>query len=121
MSTIQTLAVKGIKNFFTLKPKRNPVVSSVQAALGVAFIYISQLMDFTSTYIGLSKGATEQNVLMSTAISNYGITGFFLIKVVIAGSFLAWFTYKRKYAPWVIGSLYVAITIWNSYIIYLAS
>ena len=121
MSTIQTLAVKGLKNFFTLKPKRNPVVSSLRAALGVAFIYVSQLMDFTSTVIGLSRGATEQNVLMATAIGNYGITGFFLIKVVAAGSFLAWFSYKRKYAPWVIGSLYVAITIWNSYIIYLAS
>lgn len=121
MSTIQTLAVKGLKNFFTLKPKRNPSITPARAILGIAFIYIAQLMDFTSTYIGLSKGATEQNALMASAISNYGITGFFLIKVVAAGSFLAWFTYKRKYAPWVIGSLYVAITIWNSYIIYLAS
>lgn len=121
MSTIQTLAVKGLKNFFSFKPKRNPSVTPVRAALGVAFIYISQLMDFTSTYIGLSKGATEQNVLMATTIGNFGIPGFFLIKVVLAGSFLAWFSYKRKFAPWVIGSLYVAITIWNSYIIYLAS
>ena len=121
MSTIQTLAVKGLKNFCSLKPKRNPNVSTVTAAWGVVFTYVAQLMDFTSTKIGLSKGASEQNVLMATVIGDYGILGFFLIKVVLAGSFLAWFTYKRKYAPWVIGSLYVAITIWNSYIIYLAS
>jgi len=121
MSTIQTLAVKGLKNFFSLKPKRNPSISDKRAILGVLFVYLTQISDFTSTVIGLGRGAAEQNPLMANSIEFGGYPGFFLIKVVLAGTFLAWFTWKRKYAPWVLGGLYAAVTIWNSYIIYLAS
>jgi hypothetical protein len=121
MSTIQTLAVKGLKNFFSLKPKRNPSITSDRAKLGLLFIYLTQLSDFTSTVIGLSVGAAEQNPLMANTIAFGGYPGFFLFKVVLAGTFLGWFTWKRKYAPWVIGSLYAAITIWNSVIIFIAT
>jgi hypothetical protein len=118
MSTIKTLAVKGLKNFFTLKPKRDYSITQNRAIFGALFVVLTQITDFTTTVTGLELGATEQNALMATAITAAGYPGFFSLKL-LSGLFLAWFSWKRRYAPWVIGGLYTAVSLWNSVVIYL--
>lgn len=117
MSTIKTAAIKGLKAFFTLKPKRNPNISVRRATIGVIAVYLTQLTDFTSTYIGLSLGAVEQNPVMHSVIESGGYAGFFLAKVFLGGSILAWYSWKRKYAPWVFAAIYGGISIWNATVI----
>ena len=112
MSTI----TKGIKQFFTLVPERDNLISNRRAWLGVSAILLTQLTDFTSTVIGLNAGANEANGVMYNVIATGGISTFLAIKL-LAGSFLAWYSFRRRFAPWIISGLYTVVTVWNLFII----
>lgn len=106
-------AINGLKAFFSPVPKRDLSVSRRRAAYGAIAVVATQLTDFTSTYIGITfSGAVEGNGLMAEVMSNYGWTGFLAVKL-LGAAFLAWFTYRRKFAPWVLSGFYALITVWN--------
>jgi hypothetical protein len=112
MSTI----TKGIKQFFTVVPERDNQISNRRALLGAFAVIATQLTDFLTTTVGLSKGAAEQNSLMLNLITSTGTLGFLAVKLV-AGLFLAWYSYKRRFAPWIIAGIYTGVTLWNLLII----
>jgi hypothetical protein len=112
MSTI----IKGIKQFVTLVPERDNLISNRRAWLGVFAVVVTQLTDFLTTTVGLSSGAEEQNGLMLDVITNYGTFGFLGIKL-LAGLFLAWYSFRRRFAPWIISGIYTGVTLWNLLII----
>ena len=105
-----------LKNFFTLKPKRDYTISNKRAYYGVFAIFLTQLGDFASTAYGLSRNATEANGIMADFIHERGILAFLLLKI-IASIFLGYTTYKRKIAPWIIAGLYALVIIWNLVVI----
>ena len=112
--SVQTVVLKGVKTFFTIKPKRNPLITKRRAFYGALAVVATQATDFTSTVIGISQaGATEGNFLMASVMGSYGFLGFFAVKA-LGALFLSWYTYQRKYAPWVVAGIYGAVTIWNS-------
>ncbi len=105
--------VNGLKAFVNPVPKRDLSVSRRRAAYGALAVVATQLTDFTSTYIGITfSGAREGNGLMAEVLHTYGWTGFLAVKL-LGAAFLAWFTYRRKYAPWVLSGFYTLVTIWN--------
>ena len=115
--SVQTIVLKGVKTFFTIKPKRNPNISKRRAVYGAIAVAATQATDYTSTFIGIHfAGATESNGIMADVINNYGFLGFLGIKV-LGAVFLAWYTYQRRYAPWVVAGIYAAVTLWNSTVI----
>jgi hypothetical protein len=109
-----------IINFLGFKPKRNLNISNRTAWTAAILIVVTQITDFTTTTIGLNFGATEGNSLMADFIHQNGILAFLAIKIV-ASIFLAWSTFRRKYAPWVIAGMYGLVTIWNCAIIVFVS
>ena len=112
MSTI----TKGVKQFFTLIPIRDNQISNRRAWLGVFAILATQVTDFVTTTIGLSAGANEANSIMYDVITASGTLGFLAIKLS-AGAFLAWYSFKRRFAPWIISGIYTAVTVWNTIVI----
>jgi hypothetical protein len=105
-----------IKNFLGFNPKRNLNISNRYAWTAAIAIVLTQITDFTTTTIGLNSGATEGNSLMADFIHQNGILAFLALKI-IASIFLAWSTFRRKYAPWIIAGMYAIVTIWNCAII----
>jgi hypothetical protein len=107
-TTLQTIA----RGFFTLRPTRNPNVSTHTAIKGAAFVVLTQLTDFSSTVYGLSQGATEANGIMASLLAQHGVPGFAIVKA-LGAILLVWITYRRQRAPWVVGSIYAIVTLWN--------
>jgi len=105
-----------LKNFFTLKPKRDYTISNKRAYLAIIAIFITQIGDFASTAYGLSRTATEANGLMADFIHERGLLAFFTLKIV-ASIFLGFTTYKRRIAPWLIAGLYTLVVVWNLVVI----
>lgn len=115
MST-KTILLNATKTFFSIKPKRDSRISHNRAVLGVVAVVLTQLGDFATTVYGLSIGATEANGLMATFIQEQGSLAFLALKLGAAG-FLAWVTWKRRIAPWIITGLYTAVILSNLYVI----
>jgi hypothetical protein len=111
-NTIKTAA----RSFFTLRPVRNNTITTKSAIVGATAIALTQLGDATTTIIGLEFGAAEANQLMLSVIESTGYPGFVGIKV-LSIAFLAWYSWKRKYAPYIISGLYAAVVLWNTYVI----
>lgn len=108
---------KAVQNFFTIKPKRDFTVSKSRAITGFVLIALSQLADAFSTIYGISKsGAKEANGLMAHFIHQHGLGAFLLLKIV-AVFFLGFSTYKRRYAPFILASIYFLVVVWNLLII----
>jgi hypothetical protein len=97
-----------IKQFFTLKPQRDADTSNLTAFWLTVAIFFTQIGDFLSTLLGLALGATEQNGLMASLITDHGISTFFGVKVV-AAAFLSWVFWKRPAASGFVICLYTAI------------
>lgn len=105
--------IEALKGFFSLRPRRDSRVTERRAKFGVLAIALTQLGDTISTYLGITyANAREANGIMLDVLTEHGWLGFIAVKV-FATVFLSWFTYRRKYAPWVISGLYAFITIWN--------
>jgi hypothetical protein len=111
-NTIKTAA----RSFFTLRPVRSKTITTKTATLGAAAILLSQLGDAASTIIGLELGASEGNVLMDSVLVSTGYAGFVAVKL-LAAAFLSWYSWKRKYAPWIIAGLYGLVVAWNASVI----
>lgn len=106
-----------VQNFFTLKPRPDFSVSKKRGYIGIALIAITQLLDAGTTAFGISqRGATEANGLMADFISKYGLRGFVMLKI-FAIVFLGVSTFRRKYAPFVIATIYALVVVWNLIII----
>ena len=115
MST-KTILLDATKTFFSLKPKRDARISRNTAIVAATAVVLTQFGDFATTVYGLSFGAREANGLMATFIQEQGSLAFLALKLGAAG-FLAWVTWKRRYAPWIITSLYTAVILSNLYVI----
>jgi hypothetical protein len=104
-TTIKRLA----RSFFSLRPIRNYAISTQRANIALAFVLITQFADLVSTSVGITyAGATEANGIMASLLAQYGLLGFALVKT-LGAAFLGWHSYRRKYAPWIIGGLYTLV------------
>lgn len=106
-----------MKQFFTLRPKRYDYVPRGLNAFQAVGIILAQLLDFSTTVVGLRLGAVEQNGPMAQLINTYGVGTFLTIKLV-AAAVLIWFAYRRPLAAWGISLVYYAIALWNLWVIY---
>lgn len=111
-----TLLMRYLKTFFGLKPKRNPLVSTKAAVWATIAIIVTQGLDFSTTVYGVSSGATEANGNMAHVMTTLGFTGFAGVKL-LGAAFLSWVFWRRKYAPWIVSTLYLGVAIWNSFVI----
>jgi len=108
-TTIKRMA----RSFFSLRPVRDYAISTHRANLGLAFVLITQFADLVSTSVGITyAGATEANGIMASLLAQYGLFGFAVVKT-LGAAFLGWHSYRRRYAPWVIGGLYTLVLINN--------
>jgi hypothetical protein len=114
--SIQTTLLTATKTFFSIKPKRDSRISRNTAIVAAIAVVLTQIGDFSTTVYGLSFGANEANGLMAQFIQEQGYLSFLALKLGAAG-FLAWVTWKRRYAPWVITALYTAVILSNLYVI----
>ena len=108
--------ITALVRFLGFNPKRDYNVSNKRAWTAAIAIVLTQIMDFTTTTFGLSNGANEGNGIMAEFIHRHGIFAFLALKI-FASVFLAWSTFRRKYAPWIIAVMYFLVTLWNCVII----
>ena len=102
-----------IRNFFRIKPIRDASVTTKHALIGVATVVLTQITDAASTIAGIEHGgAAEANGAMADLMASTGYGGFILVKLAGA-AFLSWYTWRRPRAPFVVASIYGAVTIWN--------
>ena len=87
------------------------------SVLAVLAIFFTQFSDFATTVIGLHMGAAEKNGLMDKVISNYGISGFFIVKV-LAAVVLAYLFSRRPLAAWSVSLMFLVVSLWNLTVIY---
>lgn len=107
---------KFIKEFFTLKPVRDITITRKRANIGALLIVLTQLGDFLTTWYGVTHaGAQEANPLIEPIV-NGSMFNFFIVKL-IGASLLIYFTYRRKYAPYIVCIPYVLVILWNILII----
>jgi hypothetical protein len=105
--------IANVLHFVGVKPKRDYSISDRRATAGALAILATQLTDFGSTVTGIQLGLLrEANGAMASVIETYGFTGFLAVKL-LGAAFLIWITFRRKYAPWVLASIYAGITVWN--------
>ena len=106
-----------VRSFFTLRPRRQANVArsvNIIQAFGLLF---AQLLDYSTTVVGLKLGAIEQNVAMATIINTYGQDTFLYIKLA-ASALLIWFAWSRPVAAWFLSLIYFAVALWNLSVIY---
>jgi hypothetical protein len=113
---IKDIIKKGVKSFFTLKPKRYPDTKTSVAVFLAILIPLTQALDFLSTKIGLSLGASEINPLMEAVILGSGISVMALIKA-LSSIFLIWFSWRRPVAALVIITLFGFVVLNNLIVI----
>jgi hypothetical protein len=107
-----------VQNFFSIKPRPDFSVSKKRGYLAFLAIAITQLGDALTTIYGISvAGANEANGIMADFISRYGLKGFLYLKL-FAIIFLGVSTFRRKYAPLIIASIYALVVVWNLLIIF---
>jgi hypothetical protein len=107
---------KVARGFFTLRPTRNPDIITSTALKGAAFVVITQIADFSTTVYGLTQGASEANGIMASLLAQHGVPGFAVVKVM-GTILLVWISYRRLHAPWVIGTIYGLVALWNLQVI----
>lgn len=112
---VKDLLIKGLKSFFTLKPKRYPDTKTSVAVFLAVLIPLTQALDYLTTNIGLQLGASEMNPIMEAAILGSGITMLALIKA-LSSVFLVWFSWRRPVAALVMITLF-AVVILNNLIV----
>ena len=102
-----------VRGFFRLKPIRYSSVPTRSAVIAATAVVLTQLADALSTYVGIEHGqATEANNAMASLMASTGYLGFFAVKLA-AGAFLAWYTWRRPKAPYVVVLIYSTVTVWN--------
>ena len=87
------------------------------SVLAVLAIFFTQFSDFATTTIGLHMGAAEKNGFMDKVISNYGISGFLIVKV-LAAVVLAYLFARRPLAAWSVSLMFLVVSLWNLTVIY---
>ena len=81
-------------------------------ALQFAGILLSQMLDYSTTVLGMRLGAVESNPVMSTVIANYGSEGFLTVKLGV-GFLLACFSARRPNVAWLTTLLFTGAALWN--------
>ena len=99
-------------SFFTLRRRPDYSVTREAGLFAAAAILLTQAADAATTVIGMSRGAVEQNPVMDALIGSHGHVTFAIFKMAL-GLFLAFSTWRRRYAPWVISALYAGVAAWN--------
>jgi len=108
---------QAFRNFFSIKPRPDFAVSKKRGYIAFALIAITQLGDALTTMYGISQsGAKEANGLMAHFIQLHGLRSFLLLKL-FAVLFLGVSTFRRRYAPLAIASMYAIVIVWNLIII----
>jgi len=105
-----------LRNFFTIKPTRTKNADTKVSVLLAIGIVLTQIGDYASTKLGMSLGAAEGNSVMSKFITEHGFDTFLQLKLA-AAAFLVWTCWKRPLASSIIVLLYVAVIVYNLFII----
>lgn len=105
-----------IKNFFTLRPKRSELISNKRATIGALLVFATQLLDLLTTWYGTTfTGAVEANPLMANFVHNSFIA-FVAIKLT-GSALLIYYSWKRKYMPFIIAAIYALVILNNIFVI----
>jgi hypothetical protein len=99
-------------SFFSLKIERDETVSIKAAVAGALAIALTQASDLITTIVGLGLGGEEVNGFMNSAYQNYGNMGLIAVKLIATPLIVAG-AWRRRYAPWVIASMFAAVSVWN--------
>ncbi len=91
----------------------SPLVLFLQTVV----LFMSQLLDYGTTLIGLKLGGQESNGLVATIMEEYGNTGFLWFKLLVAGA-LAIVCRYRPAAAWFITAITCGVALWNLHVIY---
>jgi hypothetical protein len=108
---------KALKHFLRIKPTRLFSVPRGLNAVQAIGLVLAQLLDASTTAVGLRLGAVEQNGTMARVIEGIGLDGFFAVKLA-AAVFFIWYTWRKPVAAWVISSVYFTVALWNLVVIY---
>ncbi len=101
-----------LRRFFTLKPVRDQRVTPTAAVLAAVAVVAVQVLDASSTAVGLALGGAEANPTMAALLAWHGLPGFFALKLT-SGAWLAWATWRRPSAATSVVLVFAAVTVWN--------
>jgi hypothetical protein len=116
---MNTTTIKSaLRQFFTLRPARDYTIRTSHAIMAAVLIVITQLTDYMSTLLGLKLGRSEANGGMAKIINDHGNLAFLGIKG-LGAAVLIYLTFRRRFAPWIVGILYALVTLWNLVVTYI--
>ncbi len=95
-----------------MNERPSPLIVLLQSVV----LFMSQLLDYYTTKIGIKLGAVESNGLIKTVIEGYGMNGLLVTKLLLA-AVTALGCRRFPAAAWFLCALMCGVALWNLHII----